>query len=377
LSLPGVIASFLLVFVLSLAFFITPAMLGGPGDTMISNIISNVTAMLNWGFAAALATVLLVASLVVIGLTQYLFGGLGLLAGNNTFAVRSVHPKTGGRRSYIWVVDKLVSPIWPFIFPTIAALTFMYLIVPVLMMIPLSFSSTAYFSFPPPGYSIQWYQNYLDSPVWLAATWHSLEIGILTMFLALALAIPASLGISRWASPTSTFVYLCILSPLIMPSIVIAIGVFYFLNQLGLTYTVVGVVLGHTILALPIATVVLVAALRNFDRSWERAAISLGVSPFRAVLRITLPILSTAIATAALFAFLQSFDELLIALFVSGIDASTLPKKMWESLQELDPIIAAVSTLLVVFAVLVLAGLYFLERLNRRRMGALGQMRAR
>jgi ABC-type spermidine/putrescine transport system permease subunit II len=125
--------------------------------------------------------------------------------------------------------------------------------------------------------------------------------------------------------------------------------------------------LGHLILALPMATVVLTAALRNFDRSLERAAISLGSSPFRTTLRITLPILGTALFTAALFAFLQSFDELLIALFVSGIDAGTLPKKMWESLQELDPTIAAVSTLLVAFSMAALATLLVVERVGRKR----------
>ena len=152
-----------------------------------------------------------------------------------------------------------------------------------------------------------------------------------------------------------------------MPSIVIAVAVFYVLSKAQLTYTIVGVSLGHMILALPMATVVLTAALRNFDRSLERAAISLGASPLSTTLRITLPVLSTALFTAGLFAFLQSFDELLIALFVSGIDAGTLPKKMWESLQELDPTIAAVSTLLVTFSIAALAALYLVQKLGHRR----------
>jgi ABC-type spermidine/putrescine transport system permease subunit II len=121
------------------------------------------------------------------------------------------------------------------------------------------------------------------------------------------------------------------------------------------------------ILALPMATVVLTASLRNFDRSLERAAASLAAGPLRVLRRITLPILATAVFTAALFAFLQSFDELLIALFVSGIDAGTLPKKMWESLQELDPTIAAVSTLLVAFSIAVLGMLLALQGIGKRR----------
>lgn len=376
LALPGVAASFLLVFVLALAFFITPAMLGGLGDVMISNIISNVTASLNWGFAAALASTLLISSLVVIGITQYLFGGLGLLAGGTAVKPRFGRTARSGRQGPVaHVADALIGPIWPGLFPTIGVLTLVYLVLPVIMMVPLSFSSAAYFTFPPPGFSLQWYEKYLSSAVWLRSTWHSLEIGVITAVLSLALAIPASIGISRSSSRAGKLLYLFILSPMIMPAIVVAVGLFYVLNQVNLNYTIIGVVLGHTVMALPIALVVLTAALQNFDRRLERAAASLGASPLRTTFLVTLPILSSAVITAGLFAFLQSFDELLIALFVSGIDAGTLPKKMWESLQELDPIIAAVSTLLVSFSIVVLLALHLVQRASRKRMGIVGETR--
>ena len=367
LSMPGVGASFLLVFVLALAFFITPAMLGGPREVMISNIIGNVTAALDWGFASALATVLLAVSLVVIALTQYLFGVVGLLAGGDAGRARSVRVRRSREGSALWFLDRALNPVWPHLFHVIGAAALVFLVIPVVIMVPLSFSSAAFFIFPPPGWSLHWYANYLTGPRWLDATWHSLEIGVLTTMLALGGAIPAALGISRLGPRIGTVFYFWILSPLIMPSIVIAVAVFYVLSKAQLTYTIVGVSLGHMILALPMATVVLTAALRNFDRSLERAAISLGASPLRTTLRITLPVLSTALFTAGLFAFLQSFDELLIALFVSGIDAGTLPKKMWESLQELDPTIAAVSTLLVTFSIAALAALYLVQKLGHRR----------
>jgi ABC-type spermidine/putrescine transport system permease subunit II len=242
-----------------------------------------------------------------------------------------------------------------------------FLTVPILMIVPLSFSSAAFFVFPPPGYSLRWYENYLNAPGWLDSTWHSVEIGLLTTAIALSLGIPAALGLARSSRKAASSLYLLLLSPLIMPSIVVAVGVFYILTLLGLNYTILGVALGHTIISMPIAILVLVAALRNFDRNLERAAISLGASPLRTTLRITLPVLSTAVITAAMFAFLQSFDELLISLFVSGINARTLPKKMWESLQELDPTIAAVSTLLVLFLILAMSALG-LVRLYGRRM---------
>jgi putative spermidine/putrescine transport system permease protein len=367
LSLPGVGASFLLVFVLGLAFFITPAMLGGPRELMIANIIGSVTTALNWGFAAALAAILLAVSLIVIAVTQRLFGGVGLLGGKGAAALRSVRVRRSREGVLLALLDRLLEPIWPYGFHVIGAAALAFLVLPVVIMIPLSFSSAAFFVFPPPGWSLQWYAKYLTGPRWLDATWHSLEIGVLTTILALAAAIPAAIGISRLPSRVGTAIYLWILSPLIMPGIVIAVAVFYVLGKLNLNYTVLGVALGHMILAMPIATVVLTAALRNFDRSLERAAASLAASPLRTIWRVTLPILATALFTAALFAFLQSFDELLIALFVSGIDAGTLPKKMWESLQELDPTIAAVSSLLVAFSIATLGALLALQQIGKRR----------
>jgi ABC-type spermidine/putrescine transport system permease subunit I len=367
LTLPGVGASFLLVFVLGLAFFITPAMLGGPRDVMIANIIGNVTTALNWGFAAALAAVLLAVSLIVIALTQYFFGGIGLLAGGGGTGLRTVRVRRSREGALLSALDRLLDPLWPSGFHVVGGACLLFLVLPVVIMVPLSFSSAAFFVFPPPGWSLQWYEKYLTGAPWLTATWHSLEIGALTTVLALAAAVPASIAISRLPSRMGMTIYLWILAPLIMPSIIIAVAVFYVLGQLNLNYTVLGVALGHMIVAMPMATVVLVAALRNFDRNVERAATSLGAGPLRTLWRVTMPILATAVFTAGLFAFLQSFDELLIALFVSGINAGTLPKKMWESLQELDPTIAAVSTLLVTFSIAVLGATLGLQRIGKRR----------
>jgi ABC-type spermidine/putrescine transport system permease subunit II len=154
---------------------------------------------------------------------------------------------------------------------------------------------------------------------------------------------------------------------MVVPGIIIAIAVFFFFAKFGLNGTIWGVALGHTVGALPLATIVLVAALHNFDKNLERAALSLGTSPFRTLFRVTLPVIRPAVITAAFLAFLYSFDEILVALFVSGIRARTLPKKMWESLQEVDPTIAAVSTLLILFTVGLLLLLYFLRGALARR----------
>jgi putative spermidine/putrescine transport system permease protein len=370
LTIPGVGASFLLVFVLALAFFITPAMLGSPHEVMIANVIASVTGSLNWGMAGALAAVLLAASAVVITATLYLSGGVGLLDKTGPTGWRWTRGRPSWEGRFVWAIDRVVTPIWPRAFTIIGGAVLVFLVVPVLLMIPLSFSSAAFFVFPPPGFSLQWYVKYFTAAGWLDSTWHSLEIGMLTAVLALALAAPAAIAVSRWPSRMATVAYLAILSPIIMPSIIVAVSTFFLLSKVHLTHTIVGVALGHTIVAMPIAMIVLTAALRNFDRSVERAAISLGASPIRTLLRVTFPILSTAVWTAALLAFLQSFDELLIALFVSGIDARTLPKKMWESLQELDPTIAAASTLLVTLPSGVLLLLAVIQRAGERRMAS-------
>jgi ABC-type spermidine/putrescine transport system permease subunit II len=344
----------LLVFVLALAFFITPAMLGSPHEVMIANVIASVTGSLNWGMAGALAAVLLAASAVVITATLYLSGGVGLLDKTGPTGWRWTRGRPSWEGRFVWAIDRVVTPIWPRAFTIIGGAVLVFLVVPVLLMIPLSFSSAAFFVFPPPGFSLQWYVKYFTAAGWLDSTWHSLEIGMLTAVLALALAAPAAIAVSRWPSRMATVAYLAILSPIIMPSIIVAVSTFFLLS----------------IVAMPIAMIVLTAALRNFDRSVERAAISLGASPIRTLLRVTFPILSTAVWTAALLAFLQSFDELLIALFVSGIDARTLPKKMWESLQELDSTIAAASTLLVTLASGVLLLLAVIQRAGERRMAS-------
>jgi putative spermidine/putrescine transport system permease protein len=365
LSLPGVGGGFLLVFVLGLAFFVTPAMLGGPGDQMLANTIATQVGFLNWGFASALAVMLLAVSLLAIGLMQWLFGGIAMLTpGLELRAARRSRVREGRTA---WLLDGVMNPIWRWIPPVVAGFALAFLFVPIVVVVPLSLSAATYFMFPPPGFSLQWYRSYFASSAWLEATWNSVQVGLLTTALSMAMAVPAALGISRSRSRLTLVFYGLILSPMLIPGVIMAIAIFFLFSGLGLTGTIWGVALGHTIGALPLAVVVLVAALQTFDRNLERAAQSLGTGPFRTTIRVTLPILSTAVFTAALFAFLHSFDELLIALFVSGIGARTLPKKMWESLQEINPTISAVSTLLVLFTAVSLLTLHILRRVSERR----------
>ena len=370
LSLPGVAAGFLLVFLISIAFFVTPAMLGGPRETMIANIIASKVGFLEWGFASALSVVLLVVSLALIAAIQAFFGGFSIIApGLRSARQRRARTWEG---PLTWTLDKMLNPIWPYLPPLVGAFVLAFLVLPVVLMVPISLSPLEYFVFPPPGLSLRWYAEYFNSPAWISATFNSLKVGLITVALTLAIALPAALAISRSRSRLAALSYGVILSPMVVPGIIVAIAVFFLFSRIGLTGTIWGVALGHTVGALPFATIVLVAALQNFDRNLERAALSLGASPLRTLQRVTLPVIRPAVITAAFLSFLYSFDEILVSIFVSGIRARTLPKKMWESLQEVDPTIAAVSTLLILFTVALLSLLYLASGRLARRPAARG-----
>ncbi len=351
LSLQGVVAAFLLVFLISIAFFVTPAMLGSPKEIMIANMISSKVGFLEWGFAAALSVVLLVTSFLLIFLIQRFFGGLGVLTagsadGNRPRRFRRSKSHEG---KLTGALDRIMNPLWPYLPPIVGVAVLAFLFLPVLIVIPISLSPQEYFVFPPSGLSLRWYEAYFDSRSWTTATVNSIQVAGMTVVMTLLLAVPVSLAIVKSGRGVAAMAYAFIISPIVMPGIIIAIAVFFFFARLGLNGTTWGLSIGHTIGALPLATVVLCAALRNFDNNLERASMSLGAGPFATTLKVTLPVIKPAIFTAAFLAFLHSFDEILIALLVSGVRARTLPKKMWESFQDVDPTIAAVSTLLILF----------------------------
>ena len=366
LSLPGIGSGFLLVLVLALAFFITPAMLGGPKDLMIANVIAYQIGVLKWGFASALAVVLLVVSIAFLVVTQWFFGGVSAITGGGGSAMTWRRSKVR-EGPVTQCLDRLLEPVWRHVPAVLGGLVLAFLIVPVFVMVPLSLNPLTYFVFPPEGVSFRWYAAYLGNRDWLEATWNSLQIGLMTVAGTMALAVPASLGIARSSSRLTMAAYAFIVSPMIVPAIITAIAIFFLMSKVGLVGTTVGVTLGHMVGALPLATVVLTSALRNFDRNLERASLSLGVGPVRTTVQIVLPTVGAAVWTSAFFAFLHSFDELIVALFVSGIRARTLPKKMWDSLQEIEPTIAAVSTLLVLFTIVLLVAVHFLRLAADRR----------
>lgn len=246
----------------------------------------------------------------------------------------------------------------------VAALVLLYLVFPILVVVPLSFSAGTYLSFPPPGFSFRWYENFLGRADWLGAASLSLWVGGAVMILATALGAPAALALVRSNFRGKDLLTGFIISPLIAPVIIVAIGIYFFYARLGLVGNPFALVIAHTALAVPFVVINVSATLQGFDERLEQAAMNLGANPWRTFWQVTFPIIRPGVLAGALFAFISSFDELVVALFVSGTSAVTLPRKMWESIRfEIDPTIAAVSTLLVV-----LTGALFLSaELLRRR----------
>jgi putative spermidine/putrescine transport system permease protein len=254
----------------------------------------------------------------------------------------------------------------------VAALVLLYLVFPILVVIPLSFSAGTYLSFPPPGFSLRWYANFFDRTDWLGAASLSLWVGVAVMLLATALGAPAALALVRSEFRGKNFLTCFIISPLIAPVIIVAIGIYFFYARLGLVGNPSALVIAHTALAVPFVVINVSATLQGFDERLEQAAMNLGATPWRTFWQVTFPIIRPGVLAGALFAFISSFDELVVALFVSGTSAVTLPRKMWESIRfEIDPTIAAVSTMLIVLTgALFLSAELLRRRSQRLRSGA-------
>ncbi|GHU09244.1 polyamine ABC transporter permease [Betaproteobacteria bacterium] len=248
-----------------------------------------------------------------------------------------------------------------------SAVVLFFLIAPILVVLPLSFNSGSYFSYPMDGLSLQWYEAAFSSPYWQRAFVNSLIIGLASTVIATALGTLAALGLSRAAFPLRTLIMPLLISPMIIPIVVVAAGFYYIFAPLGLVNSHLGVILAHTALGTPFVVITVTAALLSFDQSLTRAAASLGASPWICFRRVTLPLIAPAVATGAVFAFATSFDEVIVILFVGGPEQVTVPRQMWNGLRDqINPAILAVATLLVLFAVALFASLNWLrERSNK------------
>lgn len=253
--------------------------------------------------------------------------------------------------------------------PAIVELILLFLAIPIVVVFVLSFSSASYLTFPPPAFSLRWYRAYFGNADWLDATWLSLWVAAAVVVLSTTLGTLGAIGISRLPRAMRVIATGLILSPLVIPGIVVAIGIYYAYLRYGLVGTPVAIVVAHTCLAVPFVVTSVNASLTGIDPRLEHAALSLGATPVGTLWQITLPLIRPGVLVGALFAFITSFDEVVVALFLSGSGAVTLPRRMWDDLRfQIEPTIAAVSTLLIILtAVLLGAAHVFRKRLEQPR----------
>jgi putative spermidine/putrescine transport system permease protein len=245
----------------------------------------------------------------------------------------------------------------------VVALLLFFLAFPIVVVFVASFSEASYLTFPPPAFGLRWYHAYFGNADWLRPTWLSLWVAACVVVLSTTLGTLAALGIARLPKPLRILVSGLVLSPLIVPVIVVAIGIYYAFAKYGLVGTPIAMVLAHTCLAVPFVVTSVSASLAGIDRRLEQAALSLGATPAGTFQQVTLPLIRPGILVGALFAFITSFDELVISLFLSGVGAVTLPRRMWEDLRyAIDPTIAAVSTLTIILTALLLGGAHLLRK---------------
>ena len=240
----------------------------------------------------------------------------------------------------------------------------LFLIAPSIVVVVMSFSSGKIMMFPPPGFGLAWYRNFFSSDEWIGSALHSLQIASASALLATALGTLTALGLMRARPSLAQLTKAVILSPMIVPLVVTAIGMYFTYHRMGLdTYS--SIVIAHTVLGLPYAVVTVSASLYGLDADLELAARNLGAGPWRSFFRITLPLILPGVAVGAIFAFVASWDEVVVALFLTTPTLRTLPVTMWEQTKStVDPTIAAASSLLTSFTLLLLLTVITVRRLS-------------
>ena len=252
----------------------------------------------------------------------------------------------------------------------ITALVLGFLILPILVIVPLSFSSGSFLNFPLAGLSLRWYEELLGSERWLSSLRNSVVVACAATLLATVLGTLAALGLQRARFPGRSLLLALVISHMVVPLVIVAVGVYFFYAPLGLTGGLVGLTLAHTALAVPFVVITVSATLQGFDTNLSRAAASLGADPATAFFRITLPIILPGVVSGALFAFVTSFDEVVVALFLTGPQDRTLPRQMFDGIREnISPVIAAAATLLIILSVLLMTVMEALRRRGERLRG--------
>jgi putative spermidine/putrescine transport system permease protein len=287
--------------------------------------------------------------------------------------------------------------IWYYTFRAICGFIFLFLILPILVVLPLSFNVEPYFSFTKgmlsfdsEAYSLRWYEDILrngmgapDAPfgwAWLADTWNNSQwmrairnsffIGICATLLSTALGTLAAIGLSRSEMPYRRLIMSILISPMIVPLVITAAGMFYFYSQIQLSQTYLGVIMAHAVLGTPFVIITVTATLVGFDKSLVRASQSLGAGAVTTFRKVQMPLIIPGVISGGLFAFITSFDEVVAVLFLASPEQRTIPRQMWSGIREqISPTILAVATLLVILSIILLTVLELLRRRSERLRG--------
>jgi putative spermidine/putrescine transport system permease protein len=259
---------------------------------------------------------------------------------------------------------------WYYIHRAICALVLLFLIAPILVIMPLSFNAEPYFTYPMPGLSTRWYEDFFTSSRWQLALQNSVFVACSTTVLATSLGTLAALGLSKANFPARNLVMGLLISPMIVPVVITAVGMYFFYAQMGLTNSFFGLILAHTALATPFVVITVTATLIGFDHTLTRAGASLGAPPPRVFFKVVLPLILPGVISGALFAFVTSFDEVVVVLFLASPEQRTLPKQMFSGIREqISPTITAVATMLIIFSIILLTSVELLRRRSERLRG--------
>ena len=266
---------------------------------------------------------------------------------------------------------------WYYMFRFICGLIFVFLIVPILVIMPLSFNAIPYFSFTPEmlafdpaGYSTKWYKDFFSNANWQGAVKNSFFIAFFATILSTSLGTLAALGLSRAEMPYKKMFMALLISPMIVPLIISAAGMYFFYSDIGLASTYTGVILAHAVLGTPYVVITVTATLVGFDHSLSRAAANLGAAPHTVFFKVIMPLILPGVISGGLFAFITSFDEVVVILFVGSYEQRTIPWQMFSGIREqISPTILAVATILVIISIGLLTVVELLRRRGERLRG--------
>ncbi len=263
--------------------------------------------------------------------------------------------------------------LWRLLLLGFAGLALLYLVLPTFVIVPLSFSSSLYLTFPPPGWSTRWYVNLWNTPIYDVALLHSVLIGLPAAALAVLFGTMLALALVRGRVWGARGLSALAIAPFLLPQIILAIGLYSILAKFGLTASYIGVIMGHAVVATPLVFITVSAALRSYDATFELAAMTLGANAWKSFWFVTFPMIRLGVLAGGIFAFSFSFDEIILALFLTNTQTTTLPKQLYSDLRyNMTPTIAAASTIIIMISLLLLTAVAVIEGRARRRRAATG-----